>query len=138
MQFKSLLLVAAAATSVLAAPAPAPDLLGLINGILSGFPLGNGNCLNDQQATYIVNQFKSILTNPNRKAAATTANALLDAGYTETSDSINVLDGTPVSIFFASELRAPTNAVTGGTSQLQQQASLHLRSDWRTCHWFHD
>lgn len=88
MQIKTLLLAAAAGSGVLAT---------WINKPLQGYPWGIGPCLNDAQTMWIVQNFKSILTNPDRKAAAKKAGVLLDDSYTETSDSINVLAGEPVS-----------------------------------------
>lgn len=64
------------------------------NGV-PGYPFGFPGCLSDQQAAFVVKQYKSILTNPDRKAAATTAQTLVDNNYVETSDSINVLAGYP-------------------------------------------
>lgn len=93
MQFKTLLLAATAATSALAAPT---FDFGFLNKI-PNYPWGPGGCLTDQQATFIVKTFKTVLMNPDRKAAVATANAILDSKFTETSDSINVLAGNPVS-----------------------------------------
>lgn len=53
-------------------------------------------CLNDYQATYLVEQFKSILTNPDRQAANQTAQTVIADDYVEVSDSINSLAGYPV------------------------------------------
>lgn len=93
MQFKTLLLAAAAVTSAVAIPAP-----GLLNNNkVPGYPWGIPYCLSDSQAAFVVKQFKSILTNPDRKAAIATANVMLSDNYVETSDSINVLAGYPVS-----------------------------------------
>ena len=92
MQIKSLLFAAAAASSAFAKPT------FFSNGkSVPGYPWGWGNCLNDQQAAFIVKQFKSILTNPDRQAAVKIANDMLADNYVETSDSINVLAGYPVS-----------------------------------------
>lgn len=103
MQLKSILLAATAVSSALAAPT-----LGLLSIFsqdkVPGYPLGNGFCLSDQQAAFIVKTFKSILTNPDRKGAIATANIIIADKYVETSDSINVLAGYPVS-FISSQLR---------------------------------
>ena len=53
-------------------------------------------CLNDDQATFIVAQFKSILTNPDRKAAVATTELLIADGYVEESHTINTLAGFEV------------------------------------------
>ncbi|KAK5097044.1 hypothetical protein LTS08_007064 [Lithohypha guttulata] len=90
MQIKSLLIAAAAATTTLANP-----LLGLGQSTVPGYPWGLGSCLTRQQATWIVQQFKSVITNPNRDAAVKLASVLLDDSFSETSDSINVLAGHP-------------------------------------------
>lgn len=96
MQFKSLLLAATAATSVLALPTF--DLLGGLGGNrVPGYPYGLPQCMSDAQAAFIVKTFKSILMNPNRAAAVTTGSSLIADNYVETSDSINVLAGYPVS-----------------------------------------
>lgn len=97
MQFKSLLLAVTAATSVFALPTL--DLLsgGKNGNKVPGYPWGIPGCLNDAQAAFVLKQFKSILTNPDRGAAVQTANILLSDKYVETSDSINVLAGQPVS-----------------------------------------
>lgn len=92
MQFKTLLLAATAATSALAAPT-----FDLGGSRVPGYPYGLPQCLNDAQAAFIIKTFKSILTNPDRKAAVATANTIIDTRFTETSDSINVLAGNPVS-----------------------------------------
>lgn len=95
MQIKTLLLAATAGSCVLATPFL--DFLKDGSGRLQGYPFGWGSCLSDAQAAWIIQNFKSILTNPDRNAAAQTANKLLDNSYVETSDSINVLAGDPVS-----------------------------------------
>lgn len=92
MQIKSLLISAAAATTVLATPTWGSQSG---DGRVNGYPWGWSQCLNDQQSNFIVQSFKSILTNPDRKAAVATANGLLAVNYKETSDSINVLAGQP-------------------------------------------
>lgn len=94
MQIKSLLIGAVAVTSVLATPTWGSQ--GGDN--VKGYPWGWSQCLSDQQSSFIVQTFKSILTNPNRKAAVDTATGLLAVDYKETSDSINVLAGQPVSL----------------------------------------
>jgi len=53
-------------------------------------------CLTDDQAYSLVQQFKSILTNPDRSAANATAQVVIADGYVETSDSINSLAGYPL------------------------------------------
>lgn len=80
MQFKTIALAIAAATSALALPG--------YGSTVPGYPWGFGFCLSDQQANWVVQQYKSILTNNNRAAAVQTANQLLDNNYQETSDSI--------------------------------------------------
>lgn len=93
MQIKSLLLAAAAATSALAMP----NLSARGNNV-PGYPWNwNPWCMNDAQAQFIVNQFYSILTNQDRQGAIKTATGLLANSFSETSDSINVLAGYPVS-----------------------------------------
>ena len=64
---------------------------------IPGYPMGNGLCLTDQQAQFIVNAFETILVAPNRQVANTTAQTLIADGYVEESDSINFLAGYPVS-----------------------------------------
>ena len=64
---------------------------------IRGYPFGNGFCLSDSQANFLAEQFKSVLTNPNRQAANTLATVLVASNYVETSDSINLLAGFPVS-----------------------------------------
>lgn len=64
---------------------------------IPNYPIGNGLCLTDQQAQFIVNAFKTVLTSQDRNAAKTLANALIADGYVEESDSINFLAGYPVS-----------------------------------------
>lgn len=99
MQIKTLFLAATAGFSVLANPlADVQNERRGWNGRLQGYPWGFGPCLNDAQTAWIVANFKSILTNPDRNAAAKTAGKLLDDNYVETSDSINVLAGQPVSL----------------------------------------
>lgn len=108
MQFKSLFLAAAAATSALALPTF--DFLSSFSGSLGGssasgsvavrvpgYPYGNPQCLSDAQAAYLVKTFKSIMMNPNRTLAVATGQTLILDSYVETSDSINVLAGYPVS-----------------------------------------
>ena len=95
MQIKSLLISAIAATGAIATPTL--NLWQQSNKV-QGYPWGWGSCLNDAQASFVVQSFKSILTNPDRKAASNLATALLDVNYKETSDSINVLAGLPVRI----------------------------------------
>lgn len=63
---------------------------------IPNYPWGNGVCLTDQQATFIVNAYMNILTNPNRQAANATAQTLVTNNYVETSDSINMLAGYPL------------------------------------------
>lgn len=106
MQIKSLLIAAAAATTTLANP-----LLGLGQSTVPGYPWGLGSCLTRQQATWIVQQFKSVITNPNRDAAVKLASVLLDDSFSETSDSINVLAGHPVSISFLPFPVPPTSSL---------------------------
>lgn len=53
-------------------------------------------CLDDSQASFIVDKFRSILTNPDREAAGKTAQDLIAETYLEESDSINILAGYPV------------------------------------------
>lgn len=84
--------------AVLAASA-ATALAGTITNPFSpipGYPLGNGICLTDQQATFLVNTFVGALANSNRAATNTTMLALLANNYAEQSDSINILAGYPV------------------------------------------
>lgn len=95
MQIKTLVLAATAGSCVLATPFL--DFMKDGSGRLQGYPYGWGPCLSDGQAAWIVSNFKSILTNPDRNASAQTATKLLDNSYVETSDSINVLAGYPVS-----------------------------------------
>lgn len=61
-----------------------------------GYPRGNSHCLSDQQATFLVNTFKGMLTNTDRNGANKTAQILLAEGFVEESDSINILAGYPV------------------------------------------
>lgn len=94
---KSLLLAATAATSAFAMPT-FNWLGGGNNGNrVPGYPYGIPMCMSDAQAAFIVKTFKSILMNPDRNAAVQTANTLIADNYVETSDSINVLAGYPVS-----------------------------------------
>ena len=65
---------------------------------IPGYPLGSGLCLSDSQANFIANAFKTILTNPDRQAAAKLAGSFIADGYVEESDSINFLAGYPVCI----------------------------------------
>lgn len=80
MQIKTLVLAVAAAAPALALP-------GWGNTV-PGYPWGFGFCLSDQQANWVVQQYKSILMNNNRAAAVQTASQLVDNNYQETSDSI--------------------------------------------------
>jgi hypothetical protein len=92
MQFFYLLGVAAVASA-------APGLLSSLKNPLSpipGYPLGNPFCLSDQQATFLVNTFATMLSNPDRSATQAMGNVLIADGYTETSDSINILAGFPL------------------------------------------
>lgn len=95
MRFLSLIaLAASAATSVLAFP---------YNGTASnrfspipGYPLGNGFCLTDSQAKFLVSTFSGALANTNRNATNATMQVLLASNWIEQSDSINILAGYPV------------------------------------------
>ncbi|ETI22076.1 hypothetical protein G647_06147 [Cladophialophora carrionii CBS 160.54] len=53
-------------------------------------------CLSQAQAESIISQYISILEHGDVAAANATAQALLDPGYTETSDSILSLEGQPL------------------------------------------
>lgn len=72
-----------------AAPTPAPS-----NGKPAGPPSYGPpvECLNDKSAKALVDGFVSLITNYN----AATADALLAKDFTDTSDSINVMTGTPL------------------------------------------
>lgn len=86
MKFFSILLPSVLATAACASP------------VLSRRGGGWGECcLTDAQATYLVESFKNILSNPNRTAAAATAQVIISDDYIEVSDSINSLAGYPVS-----------------------------------------
>ena len=56
------------------------------------------NCLSDEQAKSIVDAFKKILTSPDRSVAKSTADQIIADEFLETSDSVNSLNGLPVSI----------------------------------------
>ncbi|KAK4212149.1 hypothetical protein QBC37DRAFT_197618 [Rhypophila decipiens] len=71
-----------------------PRTICLLKPKVSGYPVSIlGVCLEDKQANFIVEKFKSILTNPDRSAAKATAEALIAQVYVEESDSINILAG---------------------------------------------
>ncbi|RMZ89028.1 hypothetical protein DV736_g3747, partial [Chaetothyriales sp. CBS 134916] len=57
-----------------------------------------GADINDDNKTekFLVNQFKSVLSNPDRTAANATATVLVTENYVEESDSINILAGYPL------------------------------------------
>ncbi|KAM7185511.1 hypothetical protein V8F20_011767 [Naviculisporaceae sp. PSN 640] len=66
----------------------------LLKPKVAGYPVSIlGVCLEDKQADFIVEKFRSILTNPDRKAAKKTAEELIADVYVEESDSINILAG---------------------------------------------
>jgi hypothetical protein len=96
MQF--LYLLGAAAVAFAAPGFPQPEARGLKNPFspIPGYPLGNPFCLSDQQATFLVNTFSAMLSNPDRNATQATGQTLIADGYTETSDSINILAGFPL------------------------------------------
>ncbi len=96
MKFRSIFAAAALVSSALAMPTNIGSIFNQ-NKQVQGYPWGLGSCISDAQAQFIVKTFKSILTNPDRIAAAKTAAMLLDDNYVEISDSINVLDNKPVS-----------------------------------------
>ena len=81
MKFFGVLAPLVMATTALAAPG-----WGDRNGALS-----------QRDAEDIVAKFSSILTHADIPTANKTAQALIAEGYTETSDSINILAGFPVS-----------------------------------------
>ncbi len=92
----STIAVAAAAVATASANTVNNEARGLFSPI-PGYPFGNGLCLTDQQAQFLANQFKTVLTNSDRNAAKTLAGVLVSSNYVETSDSINILAGFPVS-----------------------------------------
>lgn len=95
MQFSTLLLSAlAATTAVFAAPTQSSNPFSPV----PNYPLGNGVCLTDAQANFLAEQFRQTLALVDRNAAAKLANVLFADSYTETSDSINILAGYPVSL----------------------------------------
>lgn len=63
---------------------------------IPGYPWGNGICLTDQQANFLVQQYMGLLTNPNRQQVNQTAQYLVTNNYFESSDSINILAGFPL------------------------------------------
>lgn len=63
---------------------------------IPGYPLGIPFCLSDAQAKFLVNTFSTMLSNTDRSATNMTAQMLIADGFTETSDSINILAGFPV------------------------------------------
>ncbi|KIW70331.1 hypothetical protein PV04_02610 [Phialophora macrospora] len=60
---------------------------------LTSSVLSVGACLSDTQATSIVSIWKTILTDPDRNAAGSTAQRLITDEFLGTSDSINSLAG---------------------------------------------
>lgn len=56
-------------------------------------------CLSDEQAKWIVDSFKTILTHPDRSVAKSTAVEVIADEFLETSDSVNSLNDIPVSPF---------------------------------------
>lgn len=92
MHFTSLVVAAMAVAYTTATNIPNPF------SPIPGYPWGYGNCLNDQQASFIVEQFRLILASPNRQTANTIAQTLIANNYVESSDSINILAGYPVGL----------------------------------------
>jgi hypothetical protein len=90
MHFLSVAVLATSAATALAGTTTNPF------SPIPNYPLGNGLCLSDQQATFLVNTFVGALANSNRNATNATMQALLASNYAEESDSINILAGYPV------------------------------------------
>ncbi|KAK3311957.1 hypothetical protein B0H66DRAFT_538905 [Apodospora peruviana] len=95
MHFRSLVAVALSAITVVAGSLDQRALCK-VKPKVPGYPVDLGACLCDKQANFIVDKFKSILTNPDRTAAKTTAETLIAESYVEESDSINILAGYPL------------------------------------------
>ncbi|KIX95415.1 uncharacterized protein Z520_08932 [Fonsecaea multimorphosa CBS 102226] len=74
--------------------------LSLVAGVMAAAhprrDSGWQDCLSQTEAESIVNQYISILEHTDVAAANATAQSLLDANYTETSDSILSLEGLPL------------------------------------------
>lgn len=95
MKFTSTIAALATIGSAVAGLIPNGQLKNPFSPI-PGYPIGNGLCLTDQQAQFIVNAFKTILTAQDRQVANATAQTLIADGYVEESDSINILAGYPL------------------------------------------
>ena len=63
---------------------------------IPGYPPGIPWCLSDQQANFIVKNYAALLSSPSGAAKNQTAQVSIADGYTETSDSIDILAGFPV------------------------------------------
>lgn len=57
---------------------------------------GKERCCTDDQVNHLVQIYHQHLTNPDRQAAADAAAAILAEGYSQYSESVNSLAGTPV------------------------------------------
>ena len=120
MQFKSILLALAAASAVVASPAPRPDW---------NKPW---NCLTDKQATALVNTFiKAEQTDGN---ATTTFNSLIqsvaNSDDQEISDSINFFTGAPYGSVTEPNLAAIEAGHAHAGNGVYQITTLNI---WHTC-----
>jgi hypothetical protein len=89
--------------SVAAIAACATTALGSLSNPFSpipNYPLGNGICLTDSQAKFLVNTFATALSNSNRAATNATMQVLLSNSFFEESDSIDNLEGATVRLPF--------------------------------------
>jgi hypothetical protein len=122
MQFKSILLALAAASAVVATPAPRPDNLWS----------NSWNCLTDKQATELVNTFiKAEQTNGN---ATKTFNSLMESVANsddqEISDSINFFTGAPYGSVTEPNLAAIEAGHAHSGNGVYQITTLNI---WHTC-----
>ena len=94
MRLSSLIAMAASAAGVLASPVFNSSTNPF--SPIPGYPFGNGFCLTDKQANFLVSTFAGALENTNRQATNATMQVLLANNWVEQSDSINTLAGYPV------------------------------------------
>jgi hypothetical protein len=125
MQFKSILLALAAASAVVATPAPNPDIPG---------PWGfkPWDCLTDRQANAIVNTF--IQAEQTDGNATTTFNSLMESiansGDQEISDSINFFKGTAYGSVSEPDLAAIEAGHARSGNGVYSITTLNI---WHTC-----
>ena len=98
MKFTAVLIAASAVATVSAGTLANEVRTLLTTSPLKGYPWGNGFCLTDSQAQFLAEQFRQVLTLQDRKASVALAGQLVTDNYVESSDSIAILAGTPVSI----------------------------------------